>query len=144
MTLTSLWPRWMFILRQRLAQTDTTRDSKIHKQEELLAINERIHHRNDGVEPILESLGLYAVEITTQILSPFMFFFFFFFSKETNVSELYGVRKNEILYYALFSMSMIFWKTLVNILTINSQELIYGWKVYDYLSYSVCSLILHK
>ena len=144
MTLMSLWPRWMFILKQKVVQADTTRDFKIHKQEQLLAINERIRHRNEGVEPILESLGLYATEMTTQILSPFMFFFFFFFSKETDVSELYGVRQHEILYYALFSASMIFWKTLVNILTINSQELIYGWKVYDYLSYSVCLFNLFK
>ena len=47
----------------------------------------------------------------------------------------YSINQHELLYYGLFAFYMIPFMSLFDSFILSSQELLYGWRVYDYFSY---------
>ncbi len=98
-------------------------------------MNEDIELRSEGIEPLLDSLSLYSVKKTGSILFPFMFFMLMLLYTESEMAKTYNINQQELLYYGLFALFMIPWMALLDCFILSSQELLYGWRVFDYYSY---------
>mmetsp|Transcript_751 Transcript_751/g.1598 ORF Transcript_751/g.1598 Transcript_751/m.1598 type:complete len:1761 (+) Transcript_751:28-5310(+) len=131
-----LLPRWKMIFRRKFAKRKRlTRAQKQAEELEWRRINEEIELESEGIEPLLDSYGVYSVEITGGILSPFINYFLIMYFNETQMPVNYGIRQNEMQFYTIFAVYMIPYSFLMDMFILNSQELIHGWKVYDYVSY---------
>lgn len=75
------------------------------------------------------------METAGSILSPFFFFFLMIFFQQTSIPLYYRVGEKELGYYTLFIFYMIPWSTAIDVFILNSQELVHGWRSYDYIAY---------
>ena len=73
--------------------------------------------------------------MTGLLLSPVVNIFLMAFEKETQIPENYGIKPRDLKYYTFFAIYIIMWTLFVDVFLLNCQELIHGWKVYDYVSY---------
>ena len=132
----SLWPRWRFVLIQKLRpRARMTVHQKREEEKIWRKINEDIELRNEGVEPLIDAIALCSINITTRILSPIAFVLIATFYSQSEIAEHYAVSATEVTYYALFCMGMIPWSIFVDVMVFNAQELVHGWRLYDYLVY---------
>jgi hypothetical protein len=134
-TIMTLWPRWRLMAIQALGSKGLTRQEQQERELRWKKVNEDIELRSEGVEPLLDSLSLYSVEKTGSILFPFMCFLVMFLYTESEMAKSYDINRQELLYYGLFAFFMIPWMALLDCLIFSSQELLYGWRVFDYFSY---------
>jgi len=88
------------------------------------------------VEDLMGFLAAYGVNTAGVYMSPFFIFFFWDFNDHLRLSYLYGFRKRDLLIYFLFSVVIIPFQIIMDVLTFNIQELFHGWKVYEYLKYA--------
>jgi len=88
------------------------------------------------VEDLMGFLAAYGVNTASVYMTPFFIFFFWDFNDQLRLSYLYGFRKKDLLIYLLFSVVIIPFQIVMDVLTFNIQELFHGWKVYEYLKYA--------
>jgi hypothetical protein len=112
-----------------------TRQDQQERELRWKKVNEDIELRSEGIEPLLDSLSLYSVKKTGSILFPFMFFMLMLLYTESEMAKTYNINQQELLYYGLFALFMIPWMALLDCFILSSQELLYGWRVFDYYSY---------
>lgn len=89
----------------------------------------------DTVEPIIDSYGGYAMDILAIFYQPFIILLMIIFRDEMVLPVLYGIRQQDMEYYLWFSLIIIFFQLVADILIHNVLELFHGWKIYDYLVY---------
>uniref|UniRef100_A0A7S4RD69 Uncharacterized protein n=1 Tax=Ditylum brightwellii TaxID=49249 RepID=A0A7S4RD69_9STRA len=134
--LKNLWPRWKMLAQRKFGKRKRlTRSQKQQEEMKWRRVNEDIQLRNEGVEPLLDSVALFSVEKTGTILSPIICLIVMVFFEQTQIAMQYNVRKNELGYYTLFACYMIPWTSVVDVFILNTQELIHGWRLYDYMAY---------
>jgi len=97
---------------------------------------EEIDAEDTLVEDLMGFLAAYGVNTASVYMTPFFIFFFWDFNDQLRLSYLYGFRKKDLLIYLLFSIVIIPFQIVMDILTFNAQELFHGWKVYEYLKYA--------
>lgn len=131
----TLWPRWRMLANQALSKKGLTRQQKKDRENMWKQINEDIELRTEGVEPLLDAVSMYSIEKTGTIIVPFMFLMLMYLYPETEIAMKYGINQHELVYYVTFAFYMLPWMSLVDAFLLSSQELIYGWRVYDYFSY---------
>lgn len=132
----NLVPRWKMILQRRLSKRKRlTRLQKLEAETKWRKVNEEIELRNEGVEPLLDSYSVYSIEIAGSIIVPIVFLFIMGFSSETEIPSNYHILSNEMIYYTMFAAYIIPWNSIVDVFILNSQELIHGWRLYDYMAY---------
>ena len=132
----TLLPRWKLMAAEKLGRTrGLTREERADWETAYRKVNEEIELRMEGAEPLLDSLAFYSVEKTGSIVLPIMCFLLMIVYHESEMGLRYNIDQHELLYYAMFSMCMIPWMSIVDVCTLGSQELLYGWRVYDYFSY---------
>ena len=134
-TIMTLWPRWKLLATQSFGKKGLTRQEKQEREARWKKVNEDIDLRSEGVEPLLDSLAIYSIEKTGSIMLPFMCLLMMLLYKETEIAMSYNINQHELLYYCLFALYMIPWMSMVDTFILSSQELLYGWRVYDYFSY---------
>jgi len=135
-TTANLFPRWKMMAQRKLFRNKRlTRFEKKDLIKKWEKINENIQLRNEGIEPLLDSFIVYSVEITGSILLPIMILILMAFSAQTKISFNYGIQTNEMGYYMMFATYMIPWNAMVDVFILNSQELVHGWRLYDYMAY---------
>ncbi|CAM9466434.1 unnamed protein product, partial [Choristocarpus tenellus] len=98
-------------------------------------VNEDIELEREGVEPLLDSYFVYANEVVGICLMPAMTALIMVFSAQTMIPNFYGIRDNEMVYYLAFSLVVIPFSLIMDVLILNTQELAHGWRVYDYIAY---------
>ena len=131
-----LLPRWKMMFRRTLSKKKRlTRSEKANDEAQWRIINENIELRKEGVEPLLDSYIVYSIEIVSSLLLPIAILFLMIFSNETQIPASYGIQGNEMGYYMMFAVYMIPWNVIVDVFILNTQELVYGWRLYDYLAY---------
>lgn len=132
----TLSPRWKLMAAEKLGRArGLTREERADWETKYRKVNEEIELRMEGAEPLLDSLAFYSVEKTGSIVLPIMCFLLMLVYHESEMGLRYNIDQHELLYYAMFSMCMIPWMSLVDVCILGSQELLYGWRVYDYFSY---------
>ena len=132
----TLSPRWKLMAAEKLGRArGLTREERADWETKYRKVNEEIELRMEGADPLLDSLAFYSVEKTGSIVLPIMCFLLMLVYHESEMGLRYNIDQHELLYYAMFSMCMIPWMSLVDACILGSQELLYGWRVYDYFSY---------
>lgn len=133
-----LLPRWRIMLSRRWAPSRLRpkTDGEITREEATWRkANEQIEMHCEGIEPLLESLGQYSIDSIANLLVPFILSFFMAFYKQTCVAAKYGVEANELDYYTMFAFFVVPFGVLIDVLILNAQELMYGWRIFDYIDY---------
>lgn len=131
-----LWPRWRMMLIRRFGRRRRmTREDKAKEEMEWRRINEEIELQSEGVEPLMDSYSSYSCQVTAMFLSPVVNIFLIVFAFETQIPKNYGIKDADLVYYTLFAFNIAAWTLLLDVFVLNTQELVYGWKVYDYVSY---------
>lgn len=132
----NLWPRWRMMLRRRFrGNKRLTRDEKAKEELEWRRVNELIELAAEGVEPLLDSLTSYFIDTTGIILSPLAFAVLDLFFNENQIAPGYGILTNQFIYYISFAIVIVPFTLVADVFGQNCQELIHGWKIFDYLSY---------
>jgi hypothetical protein len=134
--MTKLWPRWaMQFKRAYGSNRRMTREEKAEEELEWRRINEEIELESEGIEPLLDSYTGYSTEVASLFIFPLLDVILYIFYTELNIAPLYGILENQMIYYILFAAYIIPWLLTMDVFLLNTQELIHGWKVYDYVSY---------
>jgi len=132
----SLWPRWSMMLQRRIrGNKRMTREEKAEEELEWRRINEEIELESEGIGPMLDSFCDYAVDTTGLILGPITYACLQIFYDEFQVASRYNILTNQIILYIVFAAMIIPFTLVTDIFLHNTQELIHGWKIYDYVSY---------
>ena len=111
-----------------------TRDEKAKEELEWRRVNEEIELRSEGIEPCLDSLSDYAIDTTGLILAPITYACLQLFP-ENKIASNYSILSNQIFYYIIFAFLIIPFTFVCDTFLHNANELLHGWKIYDYLSY---------
>ena len=132
----TLWPKWKLRVRHMfMPKRKMSREQRAREDAEWQKVNEEIALETEGVEPLLKSYASYATEVQALIMLPFINIFLIFYNKETQVPESYGIKSGDLLVYLLFSMLIILPTLAMDMFLLNTQELVQGWKIYDYVAY---------
>lgn len=134
-TTTVLWPRWKILVSKAVNNRGLTIEAKKQREMALKSVNEEIEFRTEGIEPLLDSLSIYSMEKTGGMLLPFMCLLLILLYRETEMASRYNINQHDLLYYCLFAFYMQPWMSVVDSLVLSSQELLYGWRMFDYLSF---------
>lgn len=131
-----LVPRWMLVLRRRFRKNKRmTREMKAKEEMEWRRINEEIELKREGIEPLLDCLGDYSVQNICVMINPLCYAIITMFYTECQIASSYGILLNQIAFFTGFPGFIIPFKFVTDMFLLNTLELIYGWKVYDYISY---------
>jgi len=130
------WPKYKFTLkRQFRRKRRMTREEKAAEEKEWQEINEKIELADEGIEPVLGNFGSYSTGAVNYYLSPILSLFLFMFYTETTIPGQYGINSHNMIFYTLFSLFIIPFQMLQDVVVINTLELVHGWKIYDYIAY---------
>jgi len=84
---------------------------------------------------MLQSMYRFSVDSLGTVISPMSIAVLYLFRKEYDISDLYGIRDTDLLFYMLFSIIMIPALWLVDIFLHNTLELVWNWKLYEYIEF---------
>jgi len=112
-----------------------TRDEKAKEELEWRRVNEEIELLSEGIEPCLDSLADYAIDSTGLVLAPITYACLQLFYDENQIASLYAIQTNQIFYYIIFAFLIIPFTFVCDTFLHNANELLHGWKIFDYLSY---------
>ena len=88
------------------------------------------------VEDLMGFLAAYGVNTANVYMTPIFTYFFLDYNDQLRLSHLYGFRQEDLQIYLLFSVFILPFQIIMDVLTFNIQELFHGWKVYEYLKYA--------
>ena len=130
-----LWPKWKMLLKRRFAKKrHMTREQRAREEAEWKRVNEEIALESEGVEPLIDSYAVYANETIAMLLGSMVLLFIYFF-EETQIEIQYNIKKSELIFYILFTVILIPFSLTMDMFLWMTQELIHGWKVYDFVAY---------
>lgn len=112
-----------------------TREQKAKEEMEWLEVNERIDEVLESVEQMLDNYCDYSIDKTGLILGPATYLTLKMFYNQNQIAYTYNIFTNQINYYIYFSVIIIPFSFVLDIFVWNCQELIHGWKVYDFVCY---------
>ena len=112
-----------------------TREQRAREEAEWKRINEEIALESEGIEPLLDSYGVYANETCAQIITPLINVHMFVFGEYTQIPKFYGIKSKDLIFYLIFAIIIIPFSLFCDMFLLMAQELNMGWKVYDYVAY---------
>merc|ERR1711937_600971 len=131
-----LMPKWRMMFKRRFQKKrHMTREQRAREEAEWKRINEEIALESEGIEPLLDSYGVYANETCAQIITPFINVHLIVFGPYTNIPKFYGIKSKDLLFYLIFAIMIIPFSLFCDMFLLMAQELNQGWKVYDYVAY---------
>lgn len=99
-------------------------------------ITVEIGGKNETVEPILDYFCGYSTDAMTLIFVNFLILFCIQFREQLQAPIIWQIRQNDMTYYLLFCATIVFFQLACDMVIHNILELMYGWKIYDYLVYT--------
>ena len=140
-----IWPKWkMIVKRKYFGRTIKTMKHKLLEEEEWRSINEKIEFESETIEMLMESFSGNSVDVACELLLPVVQLIFILFYDQVEIPVNYGISKGEMVYFALFSFFMIPWKIAVNVLVLNTQEVLHGLRLHDYIAYQRYRCIMRE
>ncbi len=91
---------------------------------------------NSSLEYIVFTLVNFTTKQCARFMFPVYLFFTYVFPNENNISGLFGLNQQQLVYYLLFWLFMLVPCFIMDIYLLNILEIVHGHKLYDYLSYS--------
>ena len=130
-----LIPRWRMLLKRKMgANRRMTREEKAEEEMKWRKITEEIELEAEGIE-LLRTLTVYSNEVTAMFCMPIVTQLLIDFNLETKIPENYGIRETDLGCYFMFNWYIVLYSLLLDVFILNAQELVHGWKIYDYVSY---------
>jgi hypothetical protein len=131
-----LWPRWRMMIHRRIrGNKRLTREEDAKEELEWRRINEEIELSSEGIEPVLDALTAYSTDVAAMVVGPIACYTLVMFYDANKIAPNYGILENQIGLFISYGAFMIPFAYISDTFLHNCQELIHGWKVYDYLSY---------
>jgi hypothetical protein len=119
-----------------------TREQRAADELELRRVTDAIQLESEGVEPLLDSFYNYSAECAALMLTPFLQILLvlldaapFHTYQITEIPVTYGIRPTDLKFYTIFSFVIIPAQLAMDMFLLNTQELVHGWKLFDYISY---------
>ena len=84
---------------------------------------------------MVDNLCDFAADGVSQILCPLTYACMDMFYQETQIASYYAIQTNQIYLYISFAAITAPFSFVVAVFMYNCQELIHGWKAYDYIMY---------
>ena len=84
---------------------------------------------------MLQSMYRFSVDSLGTVISPMTIAVLYLFKTEYDIASLYGIRDTDLLFYMLFSIVMIPALWVCDIFLHNALELIWSWKLYEYIEF---------
>eukprot|EP00762_Andalucia_godoyi_P003602 ANDGO_00679.mRNA.1 hypothetical protein GUITHDRAFT_146773 len=88
------------------------------------------------ISAMVESMVVYSIDDCALIFSPIFITYLFVFRKETLISELYGIRDQDFVFYVVFTLVIMFAQMVMDVFLDNIMELFYGWKTFEYIKFT--------
>ena len=95
--------------------------------------------------PEIEAIGLmsdmlslmyrFSVDTLGTIISPLTVAVIFFLKEEFEVSKLYGMKSNDLIFFMLFAIFLIPAQWVIDIFLFNLNELLHNWKLFEYVQF---------
>merc|ERR1711871_1794974 len=131
-----LMPKWQMMFKRRFQKKrHMTREQRAREEAEWKRINEEIALESEGIEPLLDSYGVYANETCAQIITPFINIHLIVFGQYTEIPKFYNIKAKDLGFYLIFAVMIIPFSLFCDMFLLMAQELNQGWKVYDYVAY---------
>lgn len=84
---------------------------------------------------MLDSMVDYAADTASCMLLPITYQWLSYFYLESEIMSLYGIKTTQTSIYVTFAFIIIPFTFLMDVFIHNTNELVHGWKIYDYVSY---------
>jgi len=131
-----MWPRWKVILKRKFTnRRKMTREHRAREELEWKKINEEIAMASEGVEPLLASFAQYSNALSALIMFPFITVALVVYNKITSIPDNYGIKETDLKFYVMFGFIIIPFTIAMDMFLLNTQELIQGFKIYEYVAY---------
>lgn len=88
--------------------------------------------RNDRM---MGTMVEFSAQSAATFMLPLVYLFISSFAVETQIPKNYGVSQSNVNYYLLFSLVIIIPQILIDVLILHLIEGLYGYKIFDYLTY---------
>lgn len=92
--------------------------------------------KTETVEPILDYFCAYSTDAMSLVFTPFMIWFYIQFRTVVQSPVIWLIRSNDMTYYLLFAFVIVFFQFCADTIIHNVLEVMYRWKIYDYLVYT--------
>ncbi|KAL4446652.1 hypothetical protein ABPG74_005590 [Tetrahymena malaccensis] len=97
--------------------------------------NQNLLSGSKTLEQVLNQLLTYASKMHSIFTKPCALFLILIFSQENMIPDQYSIRQQDFVNYLIFASIIIFPQIMIDVLVLNSLEVLYGIKLYDYFSY---------
>ena len=104
------------------------------QQERILALTEEMGTQT--IEPMLNSLVLYANETTALLMNPFVVLFILGFATETGIPANYSINAQDLQYYLLFCLLIIAPQFVGDCFLMNTIEIYHLYPIFDYMEFA--------
>ena len=138
-----LIPKWKMMYKRRFKRNRRqTREERAQEELEWKRLNEELQLEAEGVEPLLDSMFVYANETAALLMAPFIQLMLlatdansFHGYRLTQIPFNYNIRQTDLVFYTIFSFLIVPFSFGLDMFLLNTQELVHGWKLYDYMAY---------
>ena len=127
-------PLYIARLQLRLYQQAGYTNKAALQQERILALTEEMGTQT--IEPMLNSLVLYANETTALLMNPFVVLFILGFASETGIPGNYSINAQDLQYYLLFCLLIIAPQFVGDCFLMNSIEIYHLYPIFDYMEFA--------
>ena len=127
-------PLYIARLQLRLYQQAGYSNKAQLQQERILALTEEMGTQT--IEPMLNSLVLYANETTALLMNPFVVLFILGFAAETGIPANYSINAQDLQYYLLFCLLIIAPQFVGDCFLLNTIEIHHLYPIFDYMEFA--------
>ena len=133
-TATHKLPLYVAKLQLRLYEQAGYSNKAQLQQERILALTEEMGTQT--IEPMLNSLVLYANETTALLMNPFVVLFILGFATETGIPANYSINAQDLQYYLLFCLLIIAPQFIGDCFLMNTIEIYHLYPIFDYMEFA--------
>jgi hypothetical protein len=90
----------------------------------------------DSVEPIVIAYGSTCCDTTIMFYMPFVVYLLLIYRNEVGLPDIYGIKVQDMRIYFYFQVFFIPFQIIADVIIHASNELFWGWRIYEYLVYS--------
>ncbi|KAA0156746.1 hypothetical protein FNF29_00857 [Cafeteria roenbergensis] len=119
-----------------------TREQRLEREKEWAKVVEHVKLETHGVEPLLESMVVYSNETVALLISPWLQLILLACDASplhtlqiTEIPRGFSIRETDLVFYTIFAIVSIPAQMAMDMFLINTQELVHGWKLYEYVAY---------
>jgi len=91
--------------------------------------------RANSMESIHRCLLTFSTDITVSLMTPIFLLIMLFFEKEIQLTSIYDITTYHFIHYIIFTLCFMFFEILYLIFMYNSIELIFGFRLREYLTF---------